>query len=65
MKVLFSDMDEGFLCCYSLKESWSPVGMIGYEKVRLSNRDFTEDFMHIHKNNLFHRRQFVRLFYAK
>lgn len=27
MKVLFSDMDEGFLCCYSLKESWSPVGM--------------------------------------
>lgn len=53
MKVLFSDMDEGFLCCYSLKESWSPVGMIGYEKVRLSNRDFTEDFMHIHKNKLF------------
>lgn len=26
MKVFF-DMDEGFLCCYSLKESWSPVGM--------------------------------------
>lgn len=39
MKVLFSDMDEGFLCCYSLKESWLPVGMIEYEKMRLSNRD--------------------------